>query len=347
MNYLNKIYSEDNLGMPIKVRMGKNKHNDSVYIYGRYYGRGYDGESNDQNEDYHIIALVTPGGSLIPGGICYYEVIKDNKEDLEKLKYYEGLENKPYCSFFNIVNDKFYKNYEYKKQPLTYKHYPLEWFEKNGYFEIDVDLFGNALSALFTAYFGKRYFYNKITISYEGKSRYGLNYNDVIDSRKMFLLSTKDYQKNIKTFFSEYPYRDRGYFDSMFKQKPISLKVEDYLINFGHQSNPKIRLGKVENTNFIPNTLPFNDCGHKTEVNYNNQNINLVEDFICEIMYYKLSNRKATLEQEDMNKILEKYGISYTNEIKKFINVLENVKGKAIDTITRTNKIGKVLCLYK
>ena len=39
---------------------------------------------------------------------------------------------------------------------------------------------------------------------------------------------------------------------------------------------------------FVPNTIPFNDSDHKAEINYNNQNIDLVEDFINEIMNYKL-----------------------------------------------------------
>ncbi len=346
MDDLSKIYSEENLGMPIKVKMGKDEHNNDVYIYGRYYGHGYDGESTILDDDYHLIALVTAGGSLIYGGICHYDVIKDNK-DLEKLNYFEELANQPYSPFLKVINDKFYKGYEYKKLPLTYKHYPIEWFEKNGYFEIDIDLFGNALSQLFTAYFGKRYFYNKVNVNYEGKSRYGLQYNDRIHSRNMFLLSTKEYQKISRIFFSEYPYSEKQYFDSMFKQKPISVNDEDYLIHFGYSSNPKIKLGKFEDEKFVPRITPFNDFDHETEINYNNQNVDLVEDFILEIMNYKLANRKATLEQEDMNKILEKYGISYTNEINKLINTLKNVNAKAIDTMTRTNQIGKVLRLHK
>lgn len=347
MSDLDKIYSEENLGMPIKVRMGKDKNNKDVYVYGRYYGRGYDGESTIQNNDYHLIALVTAGGSLIRDGAGYYEVIKDNKEDLEKLKYFEELEAQPYFPFLTIINDRFYKSYEYKKQPLTYKHYPLKWFEENGYFEIDVDLFGNALSALFSAYFGKRYFYNKIRFTYEGKSRYGLNYNDIFNSRYIFLLSTEEYENNCKKFFSEYPYRDRHYFDSMFKQKPIFVKEKDYLINFGRSSNPKIKLGTFEDEKFVPNTIPFNYYEHKTEINYNNQNVDLVSDFIYEIIDYKFSKRKATLDQEDINKILEKYGISYNNEMSNFINILKNVNEKAIDTMTGTNQIGKVLSLHK
>ena len=342
----NKIYCKENLGMPIKVRMGKDENNNEVYIYGRYYGRGYDGESTIENDDYHLIALATAGGSLIRGGTNYYQVI-DNKEDLEKLKYYEEIEKEPYSPFLNNINGKFYKSYEYKNQPLTYVHYPLKWFEENGYFEIDVDLFGNALASLFTYYFGEKYFYNKVSVSYEGKSRVGLNYNDIIQSRNMFLLSTKHYQKNSKIFFSEHPYRNRNYFDSMFKQKPILITEKDYLINFGYLSNPKIKLGEVENKSFIPNIIPFNDFDHKNEINYNNQNIDLVEDFISEIMDYKLSNRKAKLEQEDINKILEKYGISYIDEMRKFVNVLKNVNEKTIDTMLKANKVGKVLTLHK
>ena len=123
--------------------------------------------------------------------------------------------------------------------------------------------------------------------------------------------------------------------------------IKDVNRNGKRTTNIVEKLGKIDDENFVPNTIPFNDFDHKAEINYNNQNIDLVEDFIFEIMNYKLSNRKATLEQEDMNKILEKYGISYTDEMNKFINALKNVNEKAIDTMTRTNQIGKVLCLHK
>ena len=346
MSYLSKIYSEENLGMPIKVKMGKDEHNNDVYIYGRYYGHGYNGESTD--DDYHLIVLVTTGGILIRGGMCHFDVIKNN-EDLEKLKYFEELEEKPYSPYLRVVNGKFCKCHEQKKD---YKHYPLEWLEENGYFEIDVNLFGNALSMLFTAYLGKKYFYNAVHIQYEGKSECKLDYYDKIESRTLFLLSTEEHQgyNTINFDAEEIPYTRSKRVDSMFKEKPISLKDDNYLIDFGSYTFndcKKIKLGTVEDDKFIPNTSPFNDFDHETEINYNNQNVDLVEDFICEIMNYKLTNRKATLEQEDMNKILEKYGISYTNEMNKLINTLKNVNAKAIDTMTRTNQIGKVLCLHK
>lgn len=344
MNNLSKIFSKENVGMPIKLKIGKNNHNEDAYIYGRYYGRGYDGESNIENDDYHLITLVTPGGSLICGGLCYFEVINDINEDLEKLNYFEDLEKEPYLQYFKILNDKYYKSYEYENLPLTFNRYPLKWFEENGYFEIDVDLFGKALSELFTAYFGKRYFYNKISFTYEGKSRRWANYTDISHTRYMSLLSTKEYEKSWRRLFSEYPYRERNYFDSMFKQKPIFIKDKDYLINFENSSKPKIKLGKIEDGKFVPNTIPFNDSDHKAEINYNNQNIDLVEDFINEIMNYKLLNRKSTLIQDDMNKILEKYGISYNDEINKFIDALKNVNEKVIDTMIKTYQIGN---LYK
>ena len=160
----------------------------------------------------------------------------------------------------------------------------------------------------------------------------------------MFLLSTIEHKKNITLPFSEHPYRDRDYYDTMFKQKPLSVKDDEYLINFGCQSKPKIRLGKVEDEKFIPNTSPFCDWEHNKEINYNNQNTDIVEDFIHEIMNYKLSNRKGTLEQEDINKILEKYGISYTSEMQKLANTLKSVNEKAVEAMNKTTKIGKVLC---
>ena len=215
------------------------------------------------------------------------------------------------------------------------------------YFEIDVDVFGNALSTLFTAYFEKRYFYNKINFTYEGKSKYGLNYNNINHSRHMFLLSTIEYSKNINMLFSEYPYRNRHCFDSMFKQKPISIKKDEYLINFGYSNNPKIKLGKIEEGKFIPNTDPFNDETHRKEINYKNDEFDIVKSFINEIINYKLQNRKANLKKEDMNVILERYGISYTNEMYRLINVLKKVNEKAIETTNKTNQIGKVLSLHK
>ena len=48
-----------------------------------------------------------------------------------------------------------------------------------------------------------------------------------------------------------------------------------------------------------------------------------------------------------MNKILEKYGISYNNEINKLITVLKNAREKAINEMSKTNQVGKVLCLHK
>lgn len=347
MNDLNKRYSEENLGLPLKVRMGKEQNNCQVYMYGRYYGHGYDGESNIENDDYHLITLVTPGGTLVRGGNIYFDEIKeDDKEDLEKLKNFEEQAEQPYYPFLNIINNKFYKSYEYKKQPLTFKHYPLEWFEEKGYFEIDLDLFGNALSALFTAYFKERYYFNKINYRYEGKSRVGLTYNDIYHSRYMFLLSPKEYQKNITTLFSEHPYQDKYYSDSMFRQKPLFVNEDEYLINFGCFSTPKIKLGEVVKGKFIPNTTyPFNDASHRREINYNNEQFDIAGDFINEIMNYKLQNRKANLNQEDMNIILEKYGISYTDEMNRLVTALKNTNEKVVETLSKNNQIGKVLKL--
>lgn len=345
---VDELYSEKNLGMPIKVMMGKDANGNNIYIYGRYYGRGYDGESTIENDDYHLIAVATPGGSLIRSGMAYIWKIKDSdKEALEQLKGYEKLSSLPYSPFFNIINNKYHKSYEYKKYPLTYRDYPLKWFKENGYFEINADLFGNALSTLFTAYFGKRYFYNKISIIYEGKTRYYLNYNDITNHRYMLFLGTEENPKDVKKLFSENPYRKRDYFDSMFKQKPISIKDDEYLVNFGDSSNPRITLGEVEDDKFIPQTFPFNDAQYCGEINYNNKNFDIVDHLINEIMIYKLSNRKATLDYEDMGKILEKFGISRTNEMQKLVSVLKNVKEKAITTMTETIPIEKVLSFHK
>ena len=57
---LNELFSDENLGLPVKVRMGRNENGKIVYMYGRYYGRGYDGESLISDEDYYLINIITP-----------------------------------------------------------------------------------------------------------------------------------------------------------------------------------------------------------------------------------------------------------------------------------------------
>lgn len=48
-----------------------------------------------------------------------------------------------------------------------------------------------------------------------------------------------------------------------------------------------------------------------------------------------------------MYNILEKYGISYKNEMHKLVNVLKNANEKAIDTMIKNNQLGKILTLHK
>lgn len=351
---LNELYSEKNLGLPVKVRMGRNKNNptEDVYMYGRYYGRGYDGEGSIYEEDYDwtILTMVTPGGTFVRGGMIYFEQITE-QEDLLKFKEFEKLSKENYYHPYLIKkDDKFYKSYEYKKEPLTFNHYPVKWFEENGYLSIDKNLLGNNLSYLFSLHFNTKYYFNEIYFTYKGKTDSRLNYYNIESSRHILLISPQKYNETYNQHFSDYSYRDRDYFDTMFKQKPISIKENEYLLYFHYVNKSQIKLGKVENKEFIPDiNYPFRDGNGSCfkEVNYNNQKFSFIEDFIKAIITYKLNNRKPNLTQKDINIILEQFGITRKNEIHKLISVLKNTNEKTNYILSEINSVGKILKLEK
>ena len=314
---LDELYSEKNIGMPTKVRMGRDKDGKSVYIYGRYYGRGYDGESLPSDEDYFLIAIVTPGGSLIRGGCVHYEVIKEI-EDLNILKEFEMMAGVPYKPYLSMQENKYYKTYEYKEEPLTFKHYPLSWFEENKFFDIDEDIFGNALSSLFSIKLGNEFYFQKLISTCEAKPG-PIDYYHKSD-RLLSIISTTQYNHKYSHYISPYYYRKEHYFDTIFKHFPVEIKDADFLIYFGDSYQRRIKLGKLQDGNFVPNNFnPIQDYGNMDEVKFSNRAYDFVSDFINAIMQYKLNNRKPDITEEDMDIILEQFGIkkSQNKKMKK------------------------------
>lgn len=307
MMNLNELFSEKNIGLPVKVRMGNKENGESVYMYGRYYGRGYDGESLTSEEDYYLINIVTPHGSLVRGGSIYYEMI-EKKEDLATLEKYEKMIDFPYKPYLSQKDNKYYKTYEYKKNPLMLKDYPLEWFNDKGFFDIDEDIFGNALSTLFSMKFGQKFYFQKLISTCEAKP--GPIAWHTTHTINLSVISSTKYDIEYSHYVSQYPYCKEHYFDNLFKHFPVQINNSDFLLYFGNDSKGKIKLGKLQDGNFVPNNFnPIQDCEHQDEVKFNNPSYDFVSDFINAIIQYKLDNRKFNLTQEDMDVILEQFGV--------------------------------------
>lgn len=304
---LNELFSEKNLGLPVKVRMGNNENGESVYIYGRYYGRGYDGESLISDEDYYLCDIVTPHGSLVRGGSLYYEMIK-KEEDFAMLKKYEKMVEQPYKPYLAQKDNIYYKTYEYKNNPLIIKDYPVKWFEEKGFFDIDENLFGNALSTLLSAKFDKEFHFQKLISVCEAKP--GPVVWHTTHTIDLSVISSTQYDIEYSHYISPYPFCKEDYFDNLFKHFPVKINNGDFLVYFGNSSKGKIKLGKLQNGNFVPNNFdPIQDGEHRNEVKFNNPSYDFVSDFINTIVQYKLNNRKSDLAQEDMEIILEQFGI--------------------------------------
>ena len=304
---LNELFSERNIGIPVKVRMGNDNNGKSVYMYGRYYGRGYDGESTNLDEDYHLIAIVTPGGSLVRGGSIYYDLI-NNSKDLSQLEKYEKMEEEPYKPYLTQEKNKYFKIYEYKKNPLTLNDYPLNWFEKNGFFDIDENVFGTALSKLFSIKFDKEYYFQRLVSICEAKPGPIVWHTE--HTKYLSIISPIKYGNEYSYYVSPYPYRKEHYFDNLFKHFPVKINDSDFLIYFGNYCNRKIKIGKLQDGKFVPNNFdPIQDGENKDEVRFNNPSYDFVEEFINTIMQYKLNNRKSNITQEDMNIILEQFEV--------------------------------------
>ena len=342
-----ELYNEKSIGKPIKAKMGYNKDNptEPVYIRGRYYGTGYDGESTVGDEDYTAyITLVTPGGSLINGNSTYFQYI-DNEEDMEILKQLEQQEKEPYAPYLFGLDGEYVKTYDYLKKSLTTNYYKSTWYDKEGYLDIDMKVFGEGLSYLFSYNLDYPCFYSQIYYEYEGKTRAELNYHNVHDSRYLSVIAPKQYAPSIRREFSESKgYRPRNEYDTMFKQKPLILIDEAYLLSFSSTKKDTLRLGEIINGKFIPSYIyPIKDASNKDEVEYVDPRFPFIQEFMVTIMDYKLTNRKPNITMEDMYIILEQYGINRKDYLERLAIVLKKAHDKAMTTLAETNTVGMTL----
>lgn len=310
------LFSDKSLGTPVRCRVSADTNGNIAWYYGRFYGRGQDGEGkeNGRNDYYDpsILCLVTPDCTLVRGGVFHFEIL-ETQEDLLRLKYYESITSSPYSYYLSIdKNGKFYKNYEYTKTPLDINFYPPNIMKKMGYLDIDTKLFGNTLGSLVSKQLGKTLILQTAKVSiqfpmYEGSS----SYNTFV--RNIILLSTKDYKGCYASLGSQYPFDQRSGYDTPFRRNPIKFADDEIVLHFSDKSFTKndrhidypftLPLGQIENGKFIPNN--FINVDNSSEYICNNNYLIFIKELSEKIMDYKLKNRKPNLTEEDMLQIVK------------------------------------------
>lgn len=237
---------------------------------------------------------------------------------------------------------------------------PESWFYENGYLSINLRLFSKYLSAVFSKYLGESYSYQEFAptittdknrpIWQQGKER-----------KKLAIISPKSYEENQKkynevrtvcmvypkphhlepftTYTKEYP--------SMFTKLPIKLDEKDFLLYFGSYSLDKadIILGQIKNSKFIPtNIFPLEST---SEIIHSKAMYSFVNQFIRVIFNYKVLNKKPNLDDNDMAKILEEFGISRKEKLTQLLEILQSMKTESTQILLGTNSIEKALELKR
>lgn len=351
------IFCEENIGIPIKWNQG------CLFWYGRYYGMGYDGESGIKDKDADIGLLVTPDNRSVAVALCNLEY-KLTEEDLLKLSELEKVEEKPYKQFFDIKNNRYIKNFEYRKFPLMLGKYCREWYEDHGLYNVETDVLGNAIAKLFSIVYGKEYFYQKVVAHCEDTNQCDWRREEA--NRCMRIISSTKYDDKIYSsatyhgvfippiYFDCISCKDYTR-DNLFKHVPVKVNDGDFLLYFSNQWDPNtIRIGDMKNASgeswssayyfdeykFTPKN--FNcKCVDDEEVQFDNSRFISLSDFLKKIFYYKLQHYKLELDDEDMEIIIKDFLDEVEKEPEKYIEtnatISRNTKFKPlVRTIEKT-----------
>jgi len=340
-----EILNDEYIGFPVKVTFYQNEDGKSAFIYGRYYGRGIDGNSSLLDKDANIISVITPDNNLIK---CDVGMVSSPNDVFEKLEEVENICVSPYSSYFKKINGKYYKKevgYEYNENLYTI-------FKDKRYLTIDAMLFGEALSLLFTKYYGKEYHFNKITYNYKGKSKYGLMYDDINEFRFSYEVSVRKINGKIEYhhhYNGDYdvPFIKEYKEDSMFRCNPLFVG-DAYIVKYASDGDNNIELGSIIKGEFVPR---INDAiyskGLENEINYDNTKFDIVEDFILEIINYKIIHHKPNLEEKDFYEILKKYGISKQYEMTNLVRTLNVLKQESQRRLLESNTVSSSFVFKK
>lgn len=239
---------------------------------------------------------------------------------------------------------------------------PKEWYYNNDYLTIDLELFGPYLCALFNNFLGEYYYFQKFTptiktdkerpIWEQGEDRKNLA---IITPHLHDEKSPHNYNRVRVVHFSDFrpPYlpaftATSKEWPSLFSKAPLKLDEKEFLLYFGDYAceNVKIGLGYIEDGQFIP-TDAFKRSAPTTEIEHINPAYPFVEDFIRAVFNYKIVNRKPNLNENDMEVILEDFGISRIEKLQTITSLLKNVQEASTEILLGNNNVGDVLKLER
>ena len=238
---------------------------------------------------------------------------------------------------------------------------PNSWYYENGYLTIDLELFGKYLCAVFNKFLGEYYYFQKFRPTIKTDKERPI-WQQGEESKYLAIISPNLYDENSKQnynrvrvvhspyprpqYLEAYTTRSREY-PSMFSYEPLILDDKDFLLYFGDYSceNLKVNLGHVENGKFVP-TDSFK-TKPTTEINHTNLQYPFIEDFIKEILYYKIVNIRPNLDQSDMDLILKEFGISRNEKLQTLITLFKSMQEEATERLLESNNVGSVLKLKK
>ena len=336
------FFEEKNIGKLVKHTV-KDFGSKGKTLYGRYYGRGYDGNSTIHDNDYHVITFITPHGLLInvednfPEANLNYDEIAKVEATEKKIRY-------PYSPFFTIYTDGTIVKNDDSKLTLKYNHHSNKWFKENGYLTINTELFATNLTNLFSRMLHENYYCNDLLSN--------VVYNNIDQntdySRRFIVISKNKYYNYQFGIGINYPFEKNFKTDTPFSRNPIKLDEDDYLVYFGNTYDKNISLGDIKYGKYIPNNYsPFNNQIYNNEVIHKNSYHYFVEIFIREIVKYKFKYNKTNLNQNDMNIILSQLTIRKNAEIQTLINLLKAIEVTTTNELLKNNEVGKVLKLTK
>lgn len=235
------------------------------------------------------------------------------------------------------------------------------WYYENGYLTIDLELFGKYLSAVFNRFLGGYYYFQKFTpIIMTDKERpiwqQGEEIKDlvVISPNLYGKESEKNYNRvRVVHMASQQPRYLQAYtlgskeYPSLFSKVPLELDEKDYLLYFGDYAckNVKIVLGSVKNSEFVPHSR-FEVIG-SSGIKYSNPQYPFIEEFIRAIFNYRILHQKPNLDQDDMELILEDFGISRKEKLQTIVKLLKTMEEESTEILLGNNNVGNVLKLKK
>jgi len=243
---------------------------------------------------------------------------------------------------------------------------PDIWYYEKGYLTVDLELFGINLCALFNKYLGEHYYFQKFHPKIKTDNNRPI-WQQWSETKNLAIISPTLHDENSNRNYSReeivyaahpHPQFLTSYtsyseeYPSLFTKKPLELDDNDFLLYIGDYSldNVQVYLGTIKNGIFMPSKVgdglrvpvTVKSSGNDT-IRYNNPVYPFIEDFMREIFFYKISNKKPVLDQCDMDLILEKFEISKSERMQTLIELLKSIKDQATEKILSSNTVGKML----